>query len=142
MLLNIGPDRRGLFPEMDKGNLLKFGAEIKKRFAQPTISFKQFKKEGNSWNYGVEYPGHFLLDHIILQEDLRYGEAVRSFRISIAPYRGGRKSIAVYEGYNVGHKAICQFPLVRAMKVTVEILKSEGTVRMRNIEAFQACILR
>ena len=136
MLLNIGPDRRGLFPEKDKKNLLEFGAEMKRRFSNPVISFKQFKKEGNSWIYGVENRKYFHLDHVVLQEDLKYGEAVRSFRVSISPYCG-EANIMVYEGYNVGHKAICQFPLVRAKKVMVEILKSEGDIHMRDIEVFQ-----
>lgn len=136
MLLNIGPDRRGLFPERDKANLLKFGAEIKRRFSKPVISFRQFKKEGNTWTYGVENRKYFHLDHVVLQEDLRYGESIRSFRISISPYCGESK-ITVFEGHNVGHKAICQFPLVRAKRIIVEVLKAEGEVRIRNIEAFQ-----
>jgi alpha-L-fucosidase len=139
MLLNIGPDRRGLFPEKDKENLLKFGAEIKRRFSEPVISFGQFKQEGNTWTYEVEDRKYFHLDHVVAEEDLRHGESVHRFRVSILPYCGGT-NITVYEGQNIGHKAICQFPMVRARKVIIEILKSKGKVRMRKIEAFRtAC---
>ncbi|WP_458788465.1 alpha-L-fucosidase, partial [Vallitalea sediminicola] len=42
LLMNIGPDRRGLVPEKDSKRLLEFGAEIKRRFSSPMASKKEF----------------------------------------------------------------------------------------------------
>ncbi|OGV38551.1 MAG: hypothetical protein A2X48_00755 [Lentisphaerae bacterium GWF2_49_21] len=136
MLLNIGPDRRGLFPEKDRQNLLKFGAEIRHRFSKPVISLKDFTRKGDTWSYLLGNRESIYMDNVILQEDLKHGESIKRFRISIMPYTTG-KLITVYEGYNVGHKAICQFPLIRAKEVIIQILESDGKVHMRSIEVFR-----
>lgn len=136
MLLNIGPDRRGLFPAKDKKNLLAFGNEIKRRFAKPVVATKDFKRKGNIWSYLLGDRKSIYMDNVILQEDLKYGESIKRFRISIMPYTTGRL-ITVYEGYNVGHKAICQFPLIRAKEVIIEVIDSEEKVHLRNIEVFR-----
>jgi len=136
MLLNIGPDRRGLFPKKDKENLIKFGTEIRRSFSEPVLSFKDFRCKGDTWSYDAGNGKSFFMDTVILQEDLRRGETVRRFRISIMPYTTG-KHITVYEGYNIGHKAICQFPLIRAKEVLIQILESDGKACMRDIRVFK-----
>ena len=35
LLLNVGPDHRGLIPEEDAARLLEFGDEIRRRYANP-----------------------------------------------------------------------------------------------------------
>jgi alpha-L-fucosidase len=139
MLLNIGPDRRGLLPEKDKQSLLAFGAEVKRRFGNPVASLDDFERDGDTWTYGPGGGDAFHFDHVVLQEDLAQGERVRRFRILIRSYCGG-EPIVLWEGRNIGHKAICPFPLVRARTVTVEILETDGPVAMRNIQVFRATV--
>lgn len=48
----------------------------------------------------------------------------------------GAVPIKLYEGQNIGHKAICRFPLVKAGGLTVEVDQAEGEARMRSLEVF------
>lgn len=123
MLLNIGPDRDGLLPEKDAARLLEFGGEVKRRFSRPLARMEDFRREGNSW---IFRPGKkFLVDHAVLMEDIAQGERIRAFRILIRPYPYG-DFVTVYEGKNVGHKAVCRFPAVATEEVRVTVDRSEG----------------
>jgi len=135
MLLNIGPDRRGLLPDADKASLLGLGKEVQRRFSDPVEAGHAWEQVGNTWTCSLG--GWHLLDHIVLQEDLTSGESARRFRISIETYKTG-KNIVVYEGQNIGHKAICQFPLVRTPKITIEILDSDGDPDLKSIHAYNS----
>jgi len=130
-LINIGPDRRGLLPDADRERLLEFGAEIRRRFGHPFATMADGETTDAGWEYAADQP--FYIDHVTLQEDLTEGEAVRRFAIHVQPTHAG-KPIAVHEGRNIGHKAICRFPLVAASKVVVEITEADRPVKLRNVE--------
>ena len=134
LLLNIGPDRRGRLPDRDAGSLLKFGDEIRRRFGQPLVTETAFQRADNVWTHTPPLPGLWV-DHVVLQEDLHQGEHVRRFRIQAAPTHYGTP-ITVYEGYNVGHKAICPFPLVCARQLQVRIMEADGPVDIASIRVF------
>lgn len=123
MLVNIGPDRRGLLPENETDRLVEFGQAVKRQFASPFASLGDFKREGNSWSF--QFPSNTLLEHIVLQEDIRRGEHIRRFRISTR-YPNSTDPITLWEGYNVGQKAICRIPALRVWNVCVEVLESDG----------------
>ncbi len=148
MLVNIGPDRRGLLPEKDVANLKAMGDELKRRFGKPLAQLKDFTRaEEGKWvlepagysHLANEVSGTITLDHMVLQEDLSNGESIRRFRISIVPYLSAPNPITVFEGYNIGHKAICQFPVVRARKIILEATEYDQTPEMRSISAFKTC---
>ncbi len=135
LLLNIGPDRRGLLPVQDADNLLAMGREIRRRFATPMATMRQFNLTDTEWR--CRFDDYVCIDHVVLQEDLTEGESVRSFVIEIECYKGSQR-IAVYEGRQIGHKVICRFPLVRTRKVFIRVTESSGVVRMRSIAVFRA----
>ncbi len=136
MLLNIGPDRRGLLPDEDAARLLEFGSEIKRRFSSPVATFDQFTVGGGVWTFTPDQP--MLIDHAILMEDLAEGEHVCVFDVTIKPYQAGvTKELVVYEGRNVGHKAICRFPLVRTAEVKIRLQETTGQARLRDITLHQ-----
>ena len=130
LLLNVGPDRRGLLPEADRKRVLEFGEEIRRRFGSPFAT----TEDGEFTETGWEYKGQrtFFVDHVVLQEDLVQGEAVRRFAIRIEPNFGGE--LTLYEGRNIGHKAIVKLPLVAAKRVVVEILESDRPVKLKSVE--------
>ncbi len=135
LLINIGPDRRGLLPDADARRLLQFGREIRRRFSEPLAGLADCRQDGNAWIW--EPAEAVLLDHVVAQEDLAEGEHVRRFRVQISPYPYGG-AITVHEGLSMGHKAICPFPLVRAKSVRVEILEADGEPRLRTLAFFGA----
>ncbi len=145
MLLNIGPDRRGLLPDRDVRSFQMMGAEVRRRFANPLLTIKDFRRDGESWRCEFRGHGHgargtisgtMLIDHAVVREDLRKGECVRRFRISVLPYLGQGKPITVYEGHAIGHKAICQFPLVRCRGVLFEVLEGDASLELLCLDFF------
>ncbi len=133
LLINIGPNREGLLPEPDAQRLKQFGAEIRRRFERPLVSFSQGQLTPQGWECTAEEP--VLIDHMIIQEDLRQGEHVEGFTISILPTHGSQE-IVIYEGKNIGHKAICQFPPVRARKVKLNITAGSEDFTLRSVALY------
>lgn len=131
LLLNIGPDRRGLLPENEANRLVEFGEAIRRRFANPFATIADFRREGNCWRF--DFPSPALLGQIVLQEDLRRGEHIRRFRIS-AGFLHSQNRVTLWEGYNVGHKAICRIPPVRPHVLVVEVLESTGDCDLTRID--------
>ncbi len=130
LLLNVAPDRRGLFPDKDALRIREFGAEIRRRFDRPLGTLEAFKREGNTWEW---QPGQrMLVDHLVLQEDIAKGERIRYFIIEAEI--GGWK--AVYEGNVVGHKAICAFPPIPVHRLRIRVIESEGPVHWRTLNVY------
>ena len=142
MLLNIAPDHRGLLPEPDCEALLAMGEKIRHRFGSPLFSIDAFTRDGNKWIYNLDDPVNltdsYLVDHIVIKESLAEGENIKRFRISalMLHYGGQGKTVNIYEGYNIGNKAICSFPPIRCRGIIIEILEYDGPVNISSIEAF------
>jgi len=138
MLLNIGPDRNGLFPQKDRQRLIEFGNVIKKLFSNPLLQLKDFEKRGDSWIYESKENKWIFFDHIVLEEDLTEGQKIKEFQISIRTYTND-SDIVIYKGYSVGHKLICQVPIVRAKQIRIEVLKKRSRtklLKMQNVKVF------
>ncbi len=116
LLINIGPDRRGLLPEKDAERLLEFGAEIRRRYNKPLAELK---------DQVIELPKAELVNQVVLQEDLSNGEQVKNFEIWATMYLGGRDFL-IHKGDKIGHKRICSFPTVRTAKLTVKITEADS----------------
>jgi alpha-L-fucosidase len=131
LLLNIGPDRRGLLPDKDTARLLEFGAEIRRRFSEPAASLDDAVAGDDGLVFSFESP--ILLDHAVIREDLTAGEHIRSFAVEINPNHQ-KRWIRVWEGANVGHKAICRFPAVAVQRLRFTVLESDGQEKLRSLD--------
>ena len=132
LLLNIGPDRRGLLPDADASRLLEFAAERDRRFAAP---YTAAAKSPSRYVFTPAAP--LLLNHVAAQEDLTDGERIREFTVKIQPEHG-REAITVYTGRSIGHRAVCRFPEVRAHRAWLEITRSDGESKMRSVAFYAA----
>lgn len=133
LLLNIGPDREGLLPAKDTAQLQAMGDEIRRRFDHPIASIEQCSQNKSGWSYEATKP--HLIDHILIQEDLANGEHVRSFRINVTTEKTHR-SLTVYEGRNIGHKAIIRIPAIKVRGLQLEITDYEGVPSIRQIAIY------
>jgi len=145
-LINIGPDRHGLLPAPDAARLLEFGARLKARYGAPVRAFGAMERPAaNEWR--IQVPGFApergggegrpeLVNRVVVMEDLTEGEAVEEFAVyaHLPAYSG--KRICLYRGGTIGHKAICVFPTVRTARISVEIAKSRGEARLRDLKAY------
>jgi len=130
LLINIGPDRRGMLPDTDRSALLAFGNEVGRRYGSPFAVLADGAVTDAGWEFEADEP--FYLDHVVLQEDCSSGERVRRFAIHIRTGISGRL-VCLHEGRNMGHKAIVRLPLVAACKVVVEIVEADGEWALRDV---------
>jgi len=130
-LVNIGPDRRGLLPEVDAKRLLEFGNEITKRFASPTPSALKEVEDGIS----IVLDNECLVNHLVIQEDLTNGESIEEFMVYV---KNGiiYRPVCVYVGKTVGHKRIITFPQILATELIVKVTKSRGEFSLAKPEAY------
>ncbi|HEY3330384.1 MAG TPA: alpha-L-fucosidase [Capsulimonadaceae bacterium] len=128
LLINIGPNREGKLPDLDSERIIGMGNEVKRRLSTPFATLAEAAVDGDvvTWTF----PETARVDHVVLQEALEGGEHIRRFSVDIEgfPHSG---PITVWEGYNIGHKAICHFPLTRVRKVNVRILEADGPWSLR-----------
>ena len=149
LLLNIGPDERGLLPETDVARLRQWRAELDRRYACP-LPFEPMKKEAENV-YSVEYSYETLNEKIgdtdfiplcravILKEDITGGVGSRGFKlwahIPSRPRPSDRK-VCVYVGETIGRRRIIRIPPIRAPKFTLEITKTDGECVITDIEVY------
>lgn len=132
LLLNIGPDRRGLLPDPDAARLLEFGAEIRRRFdRQPLATLADFKSVEGGWEITFAQP--VLADHIVIQENLADGEHVRRWSLDANVNHQG-VWITLVQGENIGHKAIRRFPALAVSKLKLNLLETEGEAQLRALD--------
>ncbi len=144
LLLNVGPDSRGLIPEADATRLCEFGDEIRRRYSNPLPFDEFFKEDPDKWS--ITLPDFTLnlgeisaelVDTCVIEEDISDGEAVLEFQIfATLPY-GSCKQICVYNGKTIGHKAICRFPAMKTGKLTLKVTSSDGDVKIKSFKAFK-----
>ncbi len=123
LLLNIGPDRRGLLPEADSQRLVAFGQEITRQYGHPLscISDALSSAKKLSW----ELPTPALVDRVFLSEDVALGEHVKHFAIYCESLNS-HMPITLTEGNHIGIRRICHFPPVRTAKVWIDFESTDA----------------
>lgn len=116
LLLNVSPDDRGLIPDVDAARLLEFGREIKRRFAN-----QLGRTSGNGTELLLKLKKEVSINHIILKEDIRYGERVRKFEVE-AIVDGNWITIA--SGTAIGHRYILPISQVKTSKLKLMVKES------------------
>ena len=134
LLLNLGPNADGRLNDSDARRLLEFGELIRKRYGTPAEGFGPMFPDGdNAWS--VERRGEMMINRVVIREDLTGGEVVQGFRVW-AKMPGSCGPVCVYAGETIGHKHICVLPAVRTDRITVEITRADGEVRLRDIKVY------
>jgi alpha-L-fucosidase len=127
LLLNIGPDRRGMLPDKDVGRLQEFGAEIRARFGTPFARIADCTSEGRQCTWTS--PSARMVDHVVVGEDVSGGERVRRFAV-VVETANTRARVVMHEGGAIGYRRICRFPAIRTHKVWIEVVESDGDPRI------------
>ena len=128
LLLNIPADRRGHMPDEDFARARQFGDEIRRRFSRPIA---EVHGSGERIVLQLAQPKH--VDHVILEEDCRYGQRVRAFGIEALAATGWK---ALYDGSSIGHKRIVPIAPNEYRALRLDIRESMGTARIRRFAAF------
>lgn len=136
LLVNIGPDRRGLLPDEDATNFVAFGKKVKEMFANSLAGMEQIEKQDNMYVVTFEEPT--LINHVVLEEVMDTAEHIEKFSVYIYPYPilDSRQRTMVYQGTTVGHKHICRFPSLRTTRVEIVIEEENAEHVMRDINLY------
>ena len=146
-LINIGPDRHGLLPEKDAQRLAEFGNMLKACYGQALPFGDAEKTADNEWSIAMDgfsaergegEKANALVNRVVIREDMTDGEGIEEFRLyaHMPAYRS--KRVCLYKGDTVGHKAICVIPTMRTGRITLEVTKANGEVKIRDIKAYYA----
>ncbi len=112
----------GLVPESDIARLKEFGDEIRARFSKPLA-----RRYGSGPSLELDLGEARRVNHVILQEDIKYGERVRKYLLE-GLVEGNWKPIA--SGESVGQKRIEKFDTIncQALRLRVEQSTSEPLI--------------
>jgi alpha-L-fucosidase len=161
LLLNVPPDRRGLFRENDVKALQGFKAILNKEFAKnialkasvkasnTRARSKQFAAanitDGNKKTYWatddkvttasveISLAKPSLVKYILLQEYIKLGQRVKSFNVEVWKDDAWQK---VADATTVGYKRILKIDPVETAKVKITITDSKACPVISNIELY------
>ena len=161
LLLNVPPDRRGLFHENDVKSLYGFAALVKQRFSKNLAVKAPVKADsyrgsltafaalnltdGNKETYwttnddittgqfDVTFPANSTVSYIVLQEYIKLGQRVQSFTVE-AWQDGAWKKIT--EGTTIGYKRILKVDPVSTGKIRVNITGSKACPVISNLAIY------
>ena len=133
LLINIGPNRDGLMPPRDTEHLLAMGAEIRRRFSTSIAEVIAPSQQGGQ--FVLDLPRLTLVNHVVIEEDLLDGEAVKEFLVKVASYPT-ETVFEIFTGKSIGHKKICQFPTVNTNRIILEVTDAFGGVKLTKVAVF------
>lgn len=128
LLLNLPPDRNGRIPDADAARAKEFGDEITARFSAPTAS-----TSGKGPSVTLELHPAAPLDHLVLEEDLRGGQRILSYRLE-GRVAGTWRSLG--GGTSVGHKRIHPIAPKHYDAIRATFPAAIGTPALRRLAAF------
>lgn len=128
LLINVSPDTSGVIPSKDTFRLAEFGRELNRRFAKPIA-----QTSGNSNILNLTIKPEQQIDHVILMENIKYGERIREFKLEAKTDTGW---LGLFNGTAIGHKLIIQFPPLKTGEVRLVITKSTEIPKIKAMEAF------
>lgn len=161
LLLNVPPDRRGLFHENDVRSLQGFTALLKKEFATnhaakakvtagstrgraktfSAANITDGNKETywatnddvNAASFEIDLGKNALVKYILIQEYIKLGQRVESFSVEIWK---NNKWEEVAKGTTIGYKRILKIDPVETSKLRISITGSKACPVISNAEVY------
>lgn len=116
LILGVTPDDRGLLPDVDVARLKEFGDEVQRRFGTPIAT-----TQGEGKRLQLKLPATTKINAIVIAEDIRQGERVRSYKVE-GKVNGKWKTLAA--GSCIGHKRIEEIEPVEVSALRLQIGES------------------
>lgn len=130
LIMGLTPDDTGLLPKEDVERLKEWGDEIKRVFSN-----KVGETSGEGYKYSIKFKKPTAINHIVIQEDIQYGERVRKY---VLKGLVNGKWTLLSEGQSVGHKRIEKIQNVKITKLSLEITTATRKPLIKNFSAFFA----
>ncbi|HEV3252591.1 MAG TPA: alpha-L-fucosidase [Puia sp.] len=158
MLLNVPPDRRGLFSAFDSASLIGFKELRNENFKNSLIKhggatvstgsgkgLLQNLIDGNDQSFislGDDYKNNYIeikfkeatpLDCVVLQEPIQMGQRIKEFKIQTFNDEG---MVFEIKQSTIGHKRIVSFPKQLAKSLRIYIMDAKATPLIGEVDAF------
>ena len=131
LIVGLVPDNRGLVPEPDRKRCRGWGDAIRRIFSHCVG-----EASGEGAVVGLSWPKPVTFNHIVLQEDIREGERVRSY---VVETRQGDRWRTIASGTCIGHKRIQRLDApVTAGEVRLRIPEAIATPKIRKMALYLA----
>ena len=132
LLLNVPPDRRGLFHEADSASLVGFAALREKAFK--TNLFTGLKPVVKT-TAGLPTLTYTLkkatkLNSVVLQELIEHGQRVKTFTIEAKESTTGN-FVKIFDGTTIGRKKIATFDPITTSSIKITITDAKAEVLLK-----------
>jgi alpha-L-fucosidase len=163
LLLNVPPDKRGLFHENDikslKGfkklldetfkNNLAYNSSLKSKNGKKGFNIKSLVDNDNKTYWTTKENEHTTeieitlkkishFDIFMIQENIRNGQRIEEFSLEILQNNQWKE---IAKGTTVGYKRLLRFPEVSTDKIKLKILKSRECPEISNIGIYKTAKL-
>jgi len=128
LLLNLAPDNRGLLSQADVDRAIAFGNEVRRRFERAIA-----ETSGEGHIIELDLSEDTIVDHIILMEDIAFGERVREYTLEV---QSNGDWIEIVRGSAIGHKKIDRFAPITATKVRLKVTEAVENPMIRLLAVF------
>jgi len=130
LLLGMGIDKHGRFPEADAEAFREFGALLREAFAAALCTVEP---QAGDTEWTLPIPADKQAKFLVLQEDIAAGERVTEFAVSI---RTDGAETEVYRGQIIGHKRIVSLEAVSDCAVCVRLLRTKAESRIKTVAVY------
>jgi alpha-L-fucosidase len=142
LLLNVPPDRRGLFHEADSASLVGF-AELRKKAFEKNLLAGMTPATKTTANGLVTLTYTFKkatkLNAVVLQELIEHGQRVKSFTIEAKEESAFGKSnnyFKIFDGTTIGRKKIATFDPITTTSIKITITDAKAAVYLKPTSAY------
>jgi alpha-L-fucosidase len=142
LLLNVPPDRRGLFHEADSASLVGFAALRKKAFEKNLLAgMTPAKKTTANGLVTLTYTFKKAtkLNAVVLQELIEHGQRVKSFTIEAKEESAFGKTnnyFKIFDGTTIGRKKIATFDPITTTSIKITITDAKAAVYLKPTSAY------
>jgi alpha-L-fucosidase len=137
LLLNVPPDRRGLFNEADSASLVGFAALRKKAFEKNLFAGLKpvVKTTAGLPTITYTFSKPTKLNAVVLQELIEHGQRVKSFTIE-AKESATVNFVKIFEGTTIGRKKIATFDPITTSSIIITITDAKAEVLLKPSAAY------
>jgi alpha-L-fucosidase len=141
LLLNVPPDRRGLFNEADSASLVGFDALRKKAFEKNLFAGLKpvVKTTAGLPTITYTFSKPTKLNAVVLQELIEHGQRVKSFTIEAKEESAFEKTnnfVKIFEGTTIGRKKIDTFDPITTTSIKITITDAKAEVLLKPSSAY------
>ncbi len=148
LLLNIPPNKNGLFEETDIASIKEMRSILNETFEKNLAKNKAIYlltdnklntdiplKIGQIWE--INFKNNVQFDRVMLQENINKGQMIESISLQ---YWDGANWQTLCNASTIGHKRLLKTNLVETNKVRIKIHRAKGTINLAEIGFYKASL--